>query len=514
MAQRQVRLQENYDWIVLGDTPAALLSAALVARMGLSVLVVAEDGGKKWEVSDSGQLMDLEPNFLLGMAKLERLGGVVAECLSRLRLAPSEWQKLERPEQIFQAVTPRVRAGFTLQNEQLEREIRRESSGSSADQWLALVDSLSATELMSHGFWRYLPERLTLRDPKHQALPMEVPLSEELLLKRVQSLVQKSPDGVKAWFGSDQAFSSLLTQESQQEWLQGWLVGALGKEWGSCSPYHALQTLSLARTGVRVVGGVSTLRQSLLRLGIRLGAQWVAPEGESRRIFIEDGKILGVQLGTKGSVIRTRGIAAGRNASVVRGWATGDSPALVEGYEGIRITLGLSVSDHGIPEGMLDRVVWKEAGAPAMELERTRPEHYGLPGSDYQVVFLRSVFPSESIEWSPEQWRSVLARMYRQACEIMPFLDENAFRRFPDFRSPDFADQWVRFYGAGQRTSRRELTRVITRELTRSEQWKVEGLFMLDGSQKPQWGSLGEFADALEATAWMAHRSGLAGPLG
>lgn len=74
MAQRQVRLQENYDWIVIGDTPAALLSAALVARMGLSVLVVAEDGGKKWEVSDSGQLMDLEPNFLLGMARLERLG--------------------------------------------------------------------------------------------------------------------------------------------------------------------------------------------------------------------------------------------------------------------------------------------------------------------------------------------------------------------------------------------------------------------------------------------------------
>ena len=49
--------------------------------------------------------------------------------------------------------------------------------------WTALVESLSATELMSHGFWRYLPERLTLRDPSNQALPMEVPLTEDLLLK-------------------------------------------------------------------------------------------------------------------------------------------------------------------------------------------------------------------------------------------------------------------------------------------------------------------------------------------
>jgi hypothetical protein len=513
MAQRQARLQENYDWIVLGDSPAALLSAALVARMGLSVLVVAEDAGKKWSVSESGQLIDLEPNFLMGLARMERLGGVVAECLNRLRMPPSEWQRLQHPDVPFQSVTPKGRIAFPLAKEALEREIRREAGGQGAS-WLALCDALEATELLSHGFWRYLPERLTLRDSKNQALPMEVPLNEGALHSRVLSLVQNASGEVRSWLSKHRASARVFEGEADQEWLDAWLAGALGKELSSYSPYQALQLLSLARTGVRVSGGVSALRQALLRLAIRLGAQWVAPESDTRRIFVEGGKILGIQLGGKGSVIRTRGVAAGRNASVVRSWIGEQGAPLIEPYEGFRVTLALSVHQQGIPEGMAPRVVWKEAGAPAIEIERARPEDYGLPGSDYEVLFVRSVMGSEAAAWEPEMWRSVLARMHRQVGEIVPFLEENEFRRFPDFKAPDFNDQWVRFYGAGQRLSRRELMRVPLRALEKQERWSVDGLFLLDGSQDPKWGSLGEFAASLEATAWIAHRSGLAGPLG
>ena len=514
MVQRQARLQENYDWIVLGDSPAALLSAALVARMGLSVLVVAEDAGKKWAVSDSGQLIDLEPNFLMGLARMERLGGVAAECLGRLRMAPSEWQRLQRGEVGFQAVTPSIRAAFPLlSNEPLEREIRREAGEHSAP-WLALCDALAATELLSHGFWRYLPERLTLRDPKKQALPMEVPLDEAALHARVDALLQKAPAEVRSWLSTRNTIGELLPQESQQEWLQAWVAAVLGREWQECTPFHALQLLSLARTGVRVAGGVSALRQALLRLAIRLGAQWVAPETDARRIFVEGGKILGIQLGGRGSVIRTRGIAAGRNASVVRSWIGGPSDLALEDHEGLRITLALSVRQEGVPEAMSLRTVWKEAGSPAMEIERARPEDYGLPGSDYEVLFIRSVMGPEAVKWEPEAWRAVLARMYRQAAELIPFLEQNEFRRFPDFKAPDFADQWARFYGAKQKSSRLELTRVPMRRLTKAERWGVDGLFLLDGSRDPEWGSLGEFSAALDATAWIAHRSGLAGPLG
>jgi hypothetical protein len=513
MVTRQPRLQENYDWIVLGDTPAALLSAALVARMGLSVLIVAEDAGKKWAVSDSGQLVDLEPNFLMGLARMERLGGVVAECLNRLRFAPSEWQRLEKVEIPFQVVTPHIRANYCVNNEGLERELKREAGGESL-LWLALTDALAATELMTHGFWRYLPERFTLMDPKNQAFPMEIPLTEEVLHKRVQALVQKSSPEVKRWFEDGSDFSQAFARESDQEWLAGWIAGAIGKEWQGCSPYHALELLSMARTGVRIQGGVSSLRQALLRLAIRLGAQWVSPEADSRRIFVEGGKILGLQLGGKGSVIRTKGIAAGRCSSVLKSWVNGEAPTPIEPYEGLRVTLAISVYRRGIPEGMASRCVWKEAGAPALEIERASPEHYGLPGSDYDVVFLRSVFAAESASWEPETWRNVLARMFRQACEVMPFLEENEFRRFPDFKARDFSDQWVRFYGVGARQSRRELMRVPLRRQRKEERWNVEGLFLLDGTSQPQWGSLGEFADSLEATAWIAHRSGLAGPLG
>jgi hypothetical protein len=186
----------------------------------------------------------------------------------------------------------------------------------------------------------------------------------------------------------------------------------------------------------------------------------------------------------------------------------------IEAYEGLRVTLALSVHQEGIPEAMSLRTVWKEAGSPALEIERARPEDYGLPGSDYEVLFIRSVMGPEAVGWDTEAWRGVLARMYRQAAELIPFLERNEFRRFPDFRAPDFADQWAELYGTQQRLSRRELVRVPIRRLTKTERWGVDGLFLLDGSKNPEWGSLGEFSSALEATAWIAHRSGLAGPLG
>jgi len=511
--QRQRRLQENYDWIVLGDTPAALLCAALVARMGLSVLIVSEDSGKKWELAQAGQLVDLEPNFLMGLARMDRLGGMVAECLSRMRFPAVDWEQLIRHEYLFQAITPRFRASFAHQTELFERELKRET-GDYAQSWTALSQALSVTEILSHGFWRYLPERLSLRDPKHQALPMEVPLSEELLRAKVQGMVSNSDATVRGWFAQSPNLNEVLRREGDLEWMQAWLVGALGKELQAVSPYQALQVLSLARTGSRVRGGVSSLRQALLRLAIRLGAQVETPDGHGRRIFIEEGKILGVQLGQRSSVIRTSGIAAGCSTALARSWVDGEETARLEAHEGLRVTLALSVRKKGIPAGMLERAVWKENGAPALEMERAFPEEYGLPGLDHESIFLRSVFPLEAVDWTASRWRSVLERMYRQACEVVPFLEENEFRRFPDFRASDFEDQWSRYFGTGPLSPRWELMRVPLRRPDKSKQLSVEGLFVLDGANRPEWGSLGEFADALDATSWMAHRSGLAGPLG
>ncbi len=514
VAKSQARLQENYDWIVLGDSPAALLTAALVARMGLSVLIVAEDAGKKWTVTESGQLIDLEPNFLMGLARMERLGGVVAECLSRLRQAPSEWNRLERPEVLFQAVTPHVRAGFSVQHEAFEREIRREA-GAKPQVWLALSEALSITELLTHGFWRFLPERLTLRDPKTQAFPMEIPESEEALRKRLESLLEKSKPEILEWLDQRREVSQLFHSEHQREWLQAWLAAILGHEIESCTPYHALQLFNMARTAVRVTGGVSAFRQSILRLAVRMGAQCISPEADSGRIFSEDGKILGVQLGTRGSVVRGKGIAAGRDSGVVRSWMDEQPVDLFDPFVGLRVTLALSIHDGGLPQAMQFRTIWKESGAPAIEMERARPEEYGLPGGDYEVLFVRSVMPPESAAWKPEKWRTVLSRMHRQVSEVIPFLRKNEFRRFPDFEASDFVDQWVRFYGLGEPICRRELMRVpLRREKRKNPTPGIEGLFVFDGSHQPEWGSLGDFSYALEASAWIAHRSGLAGPLG
>ena len=68
-----MRLRDQYDWIVLGDDPGALLSASLVAKLGLSVLVLplfpvstlkVTFGDKSVE-----EVLDFETNYVLGLGE-------------------------------------------------------------------------------------------------------------------------------------------------------------------------------------------------------------------------------------------------------------------------------------------------------------------------------------------------------------------------------------------------------------------------------------------------------------
>ena len=62
-------LADQYDWIVLGDHPGALLSANLAAKLGLSVLVLTKCSAQKVIFSKAGQCLDPEPNFITGMGE-------------------------------------------------------------------------------------------------------------------------------------------------------------------------------------------------------------------------------------------------------------------------------------------------------------------------------------------------------------------------------------------------------------------------------------------------------------
>ena len=72
-----MRLQDQYDWIVLGNHPAALLGGGLAAQLGQSVLILPFSSSFILNVSSEGQPLDPESNYLLGLGKSGKSDGLL-----------------------------------------------------------------------------------------------------------------------------------------------------------------------------------------------------------------------------------------------------------------------------------------------------------------------------------------------------------------------------------------------------------------------------------------------------
>ncbi|MBU6375690.1 MAG: hypothetical protein KGQ59_06815 [Bdellovibrionales bacterium] len=520
------RLRESYDWIVLGDSPAAILSAALVAKMGLSVLLVGDGPEKKWTLSSSGQVIDPEPNFISGLSLSGPRSGLARKCLEHLRLADSEWAILSPERAAFQAITPSIRAGFEFSWQSLSREVQREESGLSGfvSELIRVMESNSEA---IHGYWRQLPQRLTLAaaSAAEQTVEKREDLSKvnftsesQIYRELSRELTRMNLD--RAWSDLTGDFRNLGASQKDLEWLEAWLAGALCSENPKkVSAYELLQALVLAHDGARCRGGMSGLRQLLYRVAARSGAQVAGPGVGVSRVFVEERRIQGVQLiGAEDSrnLTQARGVFTSRHPESVLTWISSEreqSRPYPTSCELLRVTIALAAKSEGIPVGLSERAIWREFGAPILEIERADPGEYGFLNTGNQFIFIRSYFPMEAIHWPTHRWKTVCQRMYRQACELIPFLEENVVRIFPDFRQQEFEAEWTSYY------SQMELKRVEAFRAPVNVPGtpflpQIEGLFYGHRSIAPAMGWMGEWAACLNATAWIAHRSGISGPLG
>ncbi|NDD92433.1 hypothetical protein EBZ37_10145, partial [bacterium] len=259
---RESRLRESYDWIVLGDSPASILSAALVAKMGLCVLLVGDGPEKKWTLSSSGQVIDPEPNFISGLSLSGHQPGLGRKCLEHLKLADSEWAILNHEKAAFQAVTPSIRAGFEFSWQSLSREVQREASGQSGfvSELIRVMESSSEA---IHGYWSQLPQRLTLAGAstgeqvaeKHDESSKKVSFTSESQIYRELGRELTRMNLERAWSDLSGDFRNLGAPQKDVEWLEAWLAGSLCSENPSkVSAYELLQALVLARDGARCRG--------------------------------------------------------------------------------------------------------------------------------------------------------------------------------------------------------------------------------------------------------------------
>jgi phytoene dehydrogenase-like protein len=522
-----MKLRDHYDWVVLGDHPGALLSAALAARLGLSVLVLPVFPGKSISVAEDGRFVDPEPNYLLSLGRVPQFNGLLSECLGRLGILPAELEQVQRSEPLPQVLTPEFRLAFGGAGGsdfgRLEQELSREL-GKGAAQKSGLVQALKRAEPDYLGYWLALPERLTLAaDKKKTAAPgLRFPALKRRIAKSVTG-----PEQAR-WLDRARHASRLARElgvDGVTELLAGVAYGAGGNLGVDPSLDEVLHLLALARTGASFKGGMGAYREFLERLAKRLGAH-LPPELECKRVFVDQGRFTGVQVANRANVISGGGAVVGCALSQLKTLVSQSGRSLWRGLKpspapsGWRFTISFIVDERAIPPGASPRMIWQEREAPPIEIEIADAEPHGLSSGKRdgsRAIQARTVLPYEPETLTLEYQRRIAARLFRQLSEIFPFVEPHVRGVFPEFRPESAArTELAQVYGFAGLEWIPENLRVFAHHAGRSgvgSRSGVEGLFVATGESFPELGSLGSTVAALEAVSWLAHRAGLAGPL-
>ncbi len=506
------RAQDHYDWIVLGDHPTALLSAALVARLGLSVLVVPLSPSTRARVSQSGQCLDPESNWVPGALTG---AGLFSTCLAGLGIAPAELARIRRDPVSCQVLTHSHRISLSSEGEFFSRELNREFGAQAKG--LGLVDALAAGQNEWLAYWKNLPEAMRItRDEggvKRSKGLMTSPRDLQIELQK------KQPSAAAVWADSRASVSELANRSGLpvlQEVCSGLWYGMVGSENPDPRAAEFLKALATSFSSASFVGGATAFRNFLKLLATRLGAR-VESEVDCRRIFVDRTGFLGVQMAHSGTVISGHGCLLGASLDHARSHLSESGEAWNKKLkaspkpEGWRMTLALTVNAEAIPPGMTSRNFWKEPGAPVLEIETANPADYGVMNPGAKLVFLRTVMPFSDESLDPRYQRLMAGRMFRKLTEIMPFVEFHVKRVYPDFHVESSLADFSEAYGFKSLDEIPESLRVISKNGVSSRSG-VEGLFLATGEAYPENVGMGPLVAALEATAWVAHRAGLPGP--
>ncbi len=514
------RLRERYDWVVLGDSAGALLSACLASRLGQSVIVVPLVEGVRTSRSAGGQVIDPETNAVYGLREDGNQGsglsGLLARSFDHLGLDAEEWRQLELGGAAPQVVGPSRRVVFWPKNEALKSELSREF-GQAGPETAGLLGAVEHFESVSNRYWQDYPEYLSLTE-KEKIAKRPVPPLPRSLSGGLNSLIQEFSRSIekqvsekeKAWLSPKG-----VSDRSLKELGAGVWNSVSGQERESASGVELLQMIALARSAARVKGGMTAYRLLLASIARRLGAH-VLTKNECRRIFIENGKFVGAQAAGIPSMIaagagvidmplirvKDRIEFSGKHKSHD---LSASSPAT-----GWRFTVALTVSSDAVVPGTGNRVVWQETAAPAVEFEWADPLEYSITEKGQRLLFLRTTLPFKSETLAPEFQRMTAARMLRQASEVFPFLETHLIRIFPDFR-----ENTVDFEAMYRFASLDEIPYNLLRfggEGLGSRSG-IEGLMLVSDESFPRLGQFGGTVAAVESVAWLAQSSGISGPM-
>lgn len=515
-----MKLHENYDWAVLGDHPAALLSAILMRRIGYNVVVVPMIPSASVTLSNTAQIHDPETNYILGINPRAERAWISSFLGSFGEKSRPLLNQLEPDSERMGWFTPSLRIEFGGDAEKLRKEFEREL-GKSQSEAVRLTPALSVAQKKVHSYWEEYPRFLSRprfkKDSRLKRMERVLdwwarektyPLLRDHLSEIAYSLKGKS----RLWLQSSRTIEELtysLGCPEITEALEGAWTSVTGISSEGIKGLELTHALALAGAGSSFSGGMSKYRSSLMAMAESIGVQ-VVMDSPCLRIFVENGALIGIQIAGMGKMLGIKGAITGCALEQIKEniHTSGRKPLdqilrATARPQHWKFTFSLAVHAEAIPPGFPKRTIWSEEGAPPIEIEIADPVHYGMGETGEKLIFVRTLFPftRESIE--VEYQRLMSARMFRQVSEILPFLEYHIVRVFPDFRedsvegrkgftetygftSPDMIPDNLRCYegqGAGFASG-------------------IQKLYVASGESFPVFGSFGPVVAAIEATIY------------
>lgn len=490
--------KDYYDWLVIGDHPGALLSGALMAKRGFSVLLLLDNPSRPGSQAirlRNGESLDPEPNAIAGLSP----GSLLRECLEVLE---TDLPLAESSSDGLQLVTPSLRVPLSGELSELDAALQRETG----QKGFKLSGILQTLQTPLHQFWKAFTDyTVPVRSGRMDRRPKT---GRTVMLAR--DTVARHRSAMKPLATSFGAVSAAV----HDEWRQGVLAAALGSvreqrpdeaEWVS--------ELWMSRTNAAVKGGLSWYREILIRTGERYGVH-VAARESCKRLFVEKRRLIGLQWAERGKMIGLGGGAIGCELESLEPLFDGSKRRFRASPHplGWRITVGLRVRSEGLPPGVLRRNIFKQPGAPWIEMELAdpaeSPEGFRRGAEPETLLFLRTVLPWTDESLRPEIQRRVCARMFAQVKHLLPFLEYHVVSAFPDL---SLADTGLASYreAYGYRTLEQipESLRIYG-DHGMGVFSGIDGLYVVNNQAFPEFGAwaggFGGTVAALESLAWFS----------
>jgi len=177
----------------------------------------------------------------------------------------------------------------------------------------------------------------------------------------------------------------------------------------------------------------SWLKERFLDQLRKLGGH-VLPNGHLTRIFIERKTVVGIQVEGSSSMITASRVVAACNWTLIQR-LIGEAILPRSNPLGWMFETRFKISKEAIPIGLTSRMLWVQAGSPVIEIEAVNDGR--LTGE----FVLRTALPFADYTLERIEQRKTAQRLLKVMEKIIPDLEYNLSRVYPDIRDPERTEQ-------------------------------------------------------------------------